>query len=104
MKVKTAFQFDEQQLRTIRASIGRGGKATRAESRIFIDRAVRKALDDAPEPKRVSRVKREAPKPDPRASESEDQELARHRQQRDRIARTMKVAMAHPASPEAVRS
>lgn len=51
MKVNNAFMFDETQLRTVRAAIGRGGKATRKECRVFIDRAIRSALDAAPEPK-----------------------------------------------------
>ena len=51
MKVKTGFMFEEADLRRIRASVGRGGIATRSECRIFIDRAVREALKDAPEPK-----------------------------------------------------
>lgn len=55
MKVRAAFQFDEVQLRTIRASIGRGGRATRKECAVFINRAVSKALDAAPDPKPVRR-------------------------------------------------
>lgn len=79
MKVCTAFQFDETQLRTVRAAHGRGGKATREECRTFIDRAIRTALDDAPTPK-PARVKRE--KPTPVAPVVRDE-----RKERDRIAR-----------------
>lgn len=52
MKVKFLFSFDEPQLRQIRAAIGRGGVATRKECVVFIDRAVRAAIDAAPTPKR----------------------------------------------------
>lgn len=56
MKVRTGFTFDDEQLRSVRAAIGRGGKATRKECLTFIDRAVRTALDAAPTPRRA-RVK-----------------------------------------------
>lgn len=52
MTVKTRFNFTDEEVRTIRAAIGRGGKATRKECVVFIDRAVRTALAAAPEPKR----------------------------------------------------
>lgn len=91
MKVRFAFNFGETELRSIRASIGRGGKATRKECYIFVDRAIRTALDKAPEAKAPrARVKREAPTPDGRTSESEAQEHDRLRAQRDRIARMYK--------------
>jgi hypothetical protein len=51
MKVRVAFSFEETQLRTIRAAIGRGGRATRNECVVFINRAVTKAIEAAPEPK-----------------------------------------------------
>jgi len=56
MKVRTVFTFEELQLRTIRAALGRGGKATRKECVTFIDRAVRAALDKAPNPKPAKRM------------------------------------------------
>lgn len=64
MKVVTRFSFDEGQLRTIRAAHGRGGVATRKECQTFIDRAVRAALDEAPDPRPKRRPK---PKPEPKA-------------------------------------
>lgn len=51
MKVRSLFTFDEAQLRSIRAAQGRGGRATRAECQVFINRAVSKAIDAAPETK-----------------------------------------------------
>lgn len=85
MKVRVAFSFDEVQLRTIRASIQRGGKATRKECVTFIDRAVRDALDKAPEPKRKP-VKREKGDPSARPVVKVEDEQAATIAQRDRIA------------------
>lgn len=51
MQIRTKFTLDETDLRTIRASIGRGGKASRKECVVFIDRAVRTAIEKAPAPK-----------------------------------------------------
>jgi hypothetical protein len=64
MRVRVVFDFSETQLRTIRASYKRGGKATRKESAIFINRAVATALDAAPEP-RPARKKVKPPPPPP---------------------------------------
>jgi len=86
MKVQTAFAFTDDQLRSIRAAFGRGGVATRKESRLFIARAVEAALRAAPEakPKR-----RPVPKPAPVAPVvlTEDEEVARDRALRDKIRR-----------------
>jgi hypothetical protein len=50
LKVVTAFNFLDEDLRTVRAAHGRKGKATRKECRMFVERAVRLALQAAPEP------------------------------------------------------
>jgi len=62
MRVIVRFELSEAQLRTIRASYGRGGVATRKEASLFVNRAVDGALDRAPEPK-PKRTARVAPKP-----------------------------------------
>lgn len=46
------FPFDEEMLRSIRAGLGRGGKATRKECREFIEVAVHAAIRRLPPPKR----------------------------------------------------
>ena len=61
MKVWTAFSLSETELRTIRAAVGRGGRATRKECVVFIDRAVRDALRRAPDPKPARRKRLPAP-------------------------------------------
>lgn len=98
MKVRFAFNFNETELRSIRASIGRSGVATRKECHIFVDRALRTALDKAPQPK-ASRVTREKPMPDTRTVESDGEEHDRLRAQRDRIARSY----GHGVPPYSVR-
>ena len=62
MKVNTGFVFTEDQLRTVRAALKRGGVATRKECRMFVTRAVEAALHAAPEPKPK---RRPAPAPAP---------------------------------------
>jgi len=57
MKVIYKRGFDDLALRTVRAALGRGGRATRKECVLFIDRAIGTALAKAPEP-RPARVKR----------------------------------------------
>jgi molybdenum cofactor biosynthesis enzyme MoaA len=52
MKVPVKLDLTEDQLRRIRAAYGRGGVATRAEVRTWLDRVVQTALKAAPEPKR----------------------------------------------------
>lgn len=84
MTVNHRFAFTEDELRTIRAAIGRGGKATRKECAVFINRAVKAALDAAPEPK-AKRVKRV--KTDPSARPVVVDEHADAIAQRNRIAR-----------------
>jgi len=78
MKVRTVFTFEELQLRTIRAALGRGGKATRKECVTFIDRAVRAALDKAPEAKPArAKLLKAAPKPRPTiGAETTEQAIA----------------------------
>lgn len=83
MKVRAAFTFDDLALRTVRAAHGRGGKATRKECIVFIDRAVSEALKRAPDPK-PARVKRpRASKPagftPPGSETSEEARAARER-------------------------
>lgn len=51
MKVRTGFNFSDSDLRAVRASIGRGGRATRRECLTFIDRVVREAIERTPEPR-----------------------------------------------------
>lgn len=51
MKANFSLDFTELDRRTVRASVGRGGQATRKELRIFVERAIRAALHNAPEPK-----------------------------------------------------
>lgn len=65
MRVRAVFDFSETQLRTIRASYKRGGKATRKESSIFINRAVSAALDAAPEPAPARKKVKPPPPPAP---------------------------------------
>lgn len=89
MKVRAAFNFSDEQLRGIRAAHGRGGRATRKESLVFIDRAVNKALDAAPEPK-AKRVKRAKTDPSARPVVATEQETTAAVQQRERIARLYK--------------
>ena len=100
MKVRAAFNFTEDELRSIRAAHGRGGKATRKESVTFIDRAVRKALDDAPEPK-ATRVKREKTNPSARAVVEPEQETVAAIAQRERIARLYRHGLGSLRSHEA---
>lgn len=51
MKINLSLDVTDQDRRTVRAAIGRGGVATRKEIRIFAERAIRGALAAAPEPK-----------------------------------------------------
>jgi hypothetical protein len=62
MKANFSFDFTELDRRTVRASVGRAGQATRKELRIFVERAIRTALHAAPEPK-PKRQKKVAPPP-----------------------------------------
>lgn len=100
MKVRYAVNFEEHDLRTIRAAIGRGGKATRKECAIFIDRAVRDAVKRAPEPKpaRAKTPKTEKPMTRQLTDETPEQERARLSAERDRIARQF----GHQTSGKAV--
>lgn len=85
MKVRVVFELDDVALRTVRASYKRGGKATRKESVLFINRAVAEALKAAPEP---APARRPRPKPEPPAPVvplTEDAELARAKAVRDKI-------------------
>lgn len=98
MKVRSGFTFDETDRRLIRATFGRGGMATRKEAVQFIDRAIRKALENAPEPK-PKRVKREKKDPSARPVVAPEQEQAATIQQRDRIA----AAYGHTVPSYSVR-
>lgn len=91
MKVRTGFNFDDGQLRTIRAAVGRGGVATRRECVTFIDRAVRDALAKAPDPRPA---RKRAPKAEPPAPEpvlTDDQERQQAIARRDKIRRLFRV-------------
>jgi hypothetical protein len=48
MKVNHSLELDENRLREIRASFGRGGRATRAEVRIWLNRIITAAISDLP--------------------------------------------------------
>lgn len=98
MVIRWMVNLSEDELRTIRAAVGRGGKATRNECRIFIDRAVRKALHDAPEPK-PKRMKHEKKDPSARTVVAPENEQAATIQQRDRIA----AAYGHTVPSYSVR-
>jgi len=74
MRIRVVFEFSETQLRTIRASYKRGGKATRKESSIFINRAVTTALDAAPEPAPARKKVVKPPPPPPPVELTEEGE------------------------------
>lgn len=86
MKVRYAVNLEEHDLRSIRAAIGCGGKATRKECVTFIDRAVRKAIKDAPDPK-PARTRQPKPAPAVKTVETPEQEHERLSAERDSIAR-----------------
>jgi hypothetical protein len=52
MRVNVTIVLDDEQLRRVRATTGRGGRATRAECRVWLQRVMQVALAHAPEPKR----------------------------------------------------
>jgi hypothetical protein len=90
MKVNTSFAFSEEQLRTIRAALGRGGAATRKECRYFVERAVEFALKAAPEPKPkrrpVPKVIVKVP-----VTLTEEQEIKAWREKRETIKKMYKT-------------
>lgn len=95
MKVRYAASFDELDLRTVRAAIGRGGKATRKECVVFIDRAVRAALKAAPDPKPARTPRSKGPSPTARpVVENEEQATI---EQRNRIASLYKHEVKPPS-------
>jgi len=55
VRVNLSLELTDHDRRTVRATIGRGGVATRKEIRIFAERAIRGAIAAAPEPKRSRR-------------------------------------------------
>jgi hypothetical protein len=55
--------MDDEQRRRVRASMGRGGKATRAEVRVWMQRVLGVALKNTPEPRRRRPNVRTAPLP-----------------------------------------
>lgn len=86
MKVIAHFNFSNEQLRTVRAAHGRGGKATRKECLTFLDRALAAALKAAPDPRPVrKRLPKPEPKPAP-APVTPDEERAAAIAARDKIA------------------
>ena len=91
MKVNTSFAFTDEQLRTIRAALGRGGAATRKECRYFIERAVEAALKSAPEPKPK---RRPVPKVTVKVQMTltEAQEAAEWREKREKIRKMYRVS------------
>lgn len=77
MKVRTGFEFSEEDRRRIRASIARGGQATRRECVTFIDRVVRAALADQELPRtRTKRVKGADPSARPDVPAEREGEVA----------------------------
>jgi hypothetical protein len=52
VRVALTIVLDDEQRRRVRATMGRGGKATRAEVRIWMQRVLQVALKTAPEPRR----------------------------------------------------
>lgn len=90
MKVVSRFSLDETALRTIRAAHGRGGVASRRECVTFIDRAVREALDKAPEP-RPARKRVVKPAPVPPVVLTDEQERERAIANREKIRKLFKV-------------
>lgn len=70
MRINLTLVLDEDQVRRVRALTGRGGKATRAEVRIWLQRVALDALAHAPEPKRrrAAAAVTTAPAPTPPAS------------------------------------
>jgi hypothetical protein len=52
MRINVTIVLDEEQLRRVRATTGRGGRATREECRVWLQRVMQVALVHAPEPKR----------------------------------------------------
>jgi hypothetical protein len=61
VNVNIKVTIDERDRRRVRAAVGRGGLATRAEVKVFALSAYRQSLSSAPEPK----PKRGTPKVDP---------------------------------------
>lgn len=49
MKVNQKFEFSDSDRQSIRALLGRKGKSSRIETRVFIERAIRDAIGLAPE-------------------------------------------------------
>jgi pyruvate/2-oxoglutarate dehydrogenase complex dihydrolipoamide acyltransferase (E2) component len=66
MKIVLTLTMDEPQLRRVRTATGRGGKATRADVRIWASRVLQEALQEAPTPK-LRRPKGNPPAPAPEA-------------------------------------
>lgn len=86
MKVRCAFSFTDEQLRTVRAAHGRGGKATRKECMTFVDRAVAAAFKAAPEPRPVRKRRPKPEPPPPLAPLTDDEERAAAVAARNKIA------------------
>lgn len=55
MTINLKLQFTEDQLRRVRAAHGRGGKATRNECRVWLNRIIAAGVQGLPEPKRRGR-------------------------------------------------
>lgn len=64
MKTNVSIRMTDDDRARVRAALGRGGLATREEIRIFVDRAIVRALAQTPEPKR----RRPKPAPAPTAA------------------------------------
>jgi hypothetical protein len=88
MKVRVVCELTDVALRTVRASYKRGGKATRRESVLFINRAVAEALKAAPEPKPARRPR---PKPEPPAPPVEVPEGSKEAETIARLRRLYKL-------------
>lgn len=64
MTINLKLVLNEEQLRRVRATLGRGGKATRAECRVWLNRVLSEGLAGLPEPK----VRRKPAPPEPKTS------------------------------------
>jgi hypothetical protein len=66
MTLNLKLQLTEDQLRRVRAAYGRGGKATRNECRVWLNRLVEAGLAGLPEPK----LRRKPAPPEPKESKA----------------------------------
>ena len=93
MKVNIGLVLNDDQLRTIRAALGRGGVATRKECRYFVERAIEAAFKKAPEPKPKRRpVPKKVVVVPPVVTE--DEEIIEGRKIREKIRKMYRISSA----------